>query len=294
MIILPETINSTSVKPDISGISSVKDVEVKNASSLVSGDADLDVTVVLDNVNIHDNGSGIETAGNVVIKGNSTISDDIKVTRANSKIDIDGTDEITLNKNLTGTGTSTLNISNGMVNVGENAIISALETTITNTSLNIANENSLRGLNTTFNGTNNLNISNNNVGTLALGNVNLNGVLKMQVDADLAKGQMDKLSAASATVGSGGKIEVSKINLLSPTTQKRIDLLFTNNKNLASVVNYTGEGQIAYSPIYKYNTSYVQKSNGSGYFSFETPGNGYNDFNPSVMASSDIASSSSL
>jgi outer membrane autotransporter protein len=187
---------------------------------------------------------------------------------------------------LTGTGTSKLNISNGTVNIGENTRISALDTTLNDTSLNIANENSLNGLDTTFNGTNNLNISNNNVGTLALGKVNLNGVLKMQVDADLAKAQMDQLTATSATVGNGGKIEVSKINLLSPTTQKRLDLLFTNNKNLASVVNYTGEGQIAYSPIYKYNTSYIQKSNGSGYFSFVTPGDGYNSFNPSVMASS--------
>lgn len=264
----------------------LKDVEVKNSSALVSGTSSTGTKVVLDNVNIHDNGTGVQTAGDVEIKGNSTIADDINVTGDNSQINIDGTDEVTLSKNLTGTGTSKLNISNGTVNIGENTRISALDTTLNDTSLNIANENSLNGLDTTFNGTNNLNISNNNVGTLALGKVNLNGVLKMQVDADLAKAQMDQLTATSATVGNGGKIEVSKINLLSPTTQKRLDLLFTNNKNLASVVNYTGEGQIAYSPIYKYNTSYIQKSNGSGYFSFVTPGDGYNSFNPSVMASS--------
>lgn len=264
----------------------LKNVEVKNSSALVSGTAGNGVKVVLDNVNIHDNGSGIQTAGDVEIKGNSTIADDINVTGDNSQINIDGTDVVNLDKNLTGNGTSKLNISNGTVNIGENARISELDTTLNNTSLNIANENSLNGLDTTFNGTNNLNISNNKVGTLALGNANLNGVLRMQVDADLANAQMDKLTAASASIGSKGRIEVSKINLLSPTTQKRLDLLFTNNKDLASVVNYTGEGQIAYSPIYKYNTSYIQKSNGSGYFSFVTPGNRYDDFNPSVMASS--------
>ena len=264
----------------------LKNVEVKNSSALVSGTAGNGVKVVLDNVNIHDNGSGIQTAGDVEIKGNSTIADDINVTGDNSQINIDGTDVVNLDKNLTGNGTSKLNISNGTVNIGENARVSELDTTLNNTSLNIANENSLNGLDTTFNGTNNLNISNNKVGTLALGNANLNGVLRMQVDADLANAQMDKLTAATASIGSKGRIEVSKINQLSPTTQKRLDLLFTNNKDLASVVNYTGEGQIAYSPIYKYNTSYIQKSNGSGYFSFVTPGNRYDDFNPSVMASS--------
>ena len=264
----------------------LKNVEVKNSSALVSGTSSTGTKVILDNVNIHDNGTGIQTAGDVEIKGNSTISDDIQVTGTNSQIDIDGTDVVNLNKNLTGSGTSKLNISNGTVNIGENADISALDTTLNDTSLNIADENSISGLNTTFNGANNLNISNNKVGTIALGNVNLNGVLKMQIDADLANAQMDKITAASATIGNGGKIEVSKINLLSPTTQKQLDLLFTNNKDLASVVNYTGEGQIAYSPIYKYNTSYIQKGNGSGYFSFVTPGNRYDDFNPSVMASS--------
>ena len=264
----------------------LKNVEVKNASSLVSGNAGTEVKVVLDNVNIHDNGSGIQTAGDVEIKGNSTIGDDINVTGDNSQINIDGTDVVNLDKNLTGNGTSKLNIENGTVNIGESANVSALDTTFNNTTLNVANENSLSGINTTFNGTTNLNISNNKVGTLAFDNVNLNGVLRMQVDADLANAQMDKLTATSASIGAKGRIEVSKINLLSPTTQKQLNLLFTSNKDLASVVNYTGEGQIAYSPIYKYNTSYVQKGDGKGYFSFVTPGNSYNDFNPSVMASS--------
>ena len=73
---------------------------------------------------------------------------------------------------------------------------------------------------------------------------------------------------------------------MSPTTQPQLELLFTDNTNLAGIVNYTGEGQIVYSPIYKYNTSYVRKGDGKGYFTFATPGNNYDDFNPSVMASS--------
>ena len=267
----------------------LKDVEVKGANDvkgLVSGTAGTDVKVSLDNVNIHDNGAGINTAGNVEIKGNSHISDEIKVLGANSKIDIDGSETVTLKSNITGTGTSKLNISNGTVNIGKNSLISSLDTTLNNTTLNLASENSLNGLNVSFEGTNNLNLANNSTNTLALGDVNLNGILKMQVDADLANAKMDQISATSTTIGSSGGIEVSKINLMSPTTQKQLYLLFTDNADLAGAVTYTGEGQIAYSPIYKYNTSYVQSGDGKGYFSFVTQGRTPEDFNPAVMASS--------
>ena len=262
----------------------LKDLEIKNSSSLISGTAISDVNVTLDNINTHDNGTGIQTAGNIEIKGNSDISDNIQVTGINSKINIDGSDNVNLNGNITGTGTSTLSISNGTINFGNNTNISGFETILENTNLNVKNETFMNGLNTTFNGTNNLNIANGNIGTVSLGNVKLNGALRMQIDADLANEQMDKLSASNAIIGSGGRIEVSKINLLSPTTQKQLDLLFTDNEDLADAVHYTGEGQIVYSPIYKYNTSYLQKGDGYGYFRFSTPGSAYNDFNPAVMA----------
>ena len=70
----------------------LKDLEIKNSSSLISGNAGNNVNVVLDNVNLHDNGSGIETSGDVAIKGNSNISDNITVNGTNSKINIDKKD----------------------------------------------------------------------------------------------------------------------------------------------------------------------------------------------------------
>ena len=265
----------------------LKNVEIKNASMLIGGIAEDEVEVVLNNVNLHDNGTGIQTGGNVKIEGNSTITDNIKVIGADSEININSNDTVTLNSILTGTGASNkLNISNGTVNLGNNTSITGLNTTFNNTTINLANESSLNGLNTTFNGNNNLNMANNSTKTLALGNVNINGVLNMQIDADLANAKMDQISASSATIGAGGRIDVSKINLMSPTTQKQLDLLFTDNSTLAGVVNYTGEGQIVYSPIYKYNTSYVQKGDGKGYFSFASAGSSPSDFNPAVMASS--------
>ena len=265
----------------------IENLEIKGASALVTETAaTTDVKVVLNNVNIHDNNTGIMTSGNVEIKGNSTIADKVLVQGASSKIDIDGTNTVTLNSSLTGTGTSNkLNISGGTVNLGNNASITGLDTTFDNTALNLANENTLNGLNATFSGTNNLNMANNSTNSLALGNINLNGVLNMQVDADLANKTMDKISATTAAIGAGSRIDVSKINLMSPTTEKQLDLIFTDNSTLAGIVNYTGEGQIVYSPIYKYNTSYIQKD-GKGYFSFASAGSSPSDFNPAVMASS--------
>ena len=265
----------------------LKDLEVKNSSALVTGNATTGVKVTLNNVNLHDNGSGITTAGSVDIKGNSTIADKIQVDGASSEININDNGTVTLNSSLTGTGASNkLNISNGTVNIGNNASITGLDTTFNNTTLNFASDNTLNGLDATFSGNNNLNLVNNSVNNpLSLGNINLNGVLNMQVDADLANQKMDQISATSAIIGAGSRIDVSKINLMSPTTEKQLDLLFTDNATLAGIVNYTGEGQIVYSPIYKYNTSYSQGGDGKGYFSFVSSGSDYNDFNPAVIAS---------
>jgi hypothetical protein len=97
---------------------------------------------------------------------------------------------------------------------------------------------------------------------------------------------MDKLTATNATVGAGGAINVDKINLLSPTTETSLKLLFTNNKDLAKAVSYTGEGTIAYSPIYKYKTSYEVEQD-MGYFKFGLSGGpspSPDNFNPAVLS----------
>ena len=269
---------------DSSTALNIKDVTITNANYIANGTNENSVinleNVVLDGTN----GDGIKSAGTVNITGETTVKDDITLSSSNAQINLKNSNNIQINSNLTGTGA--FNTNNATVSLGDNANVSGLNATINNTNLKIANENSLNGLNTTFNGTNNVNIANNSISTLALGNVNLDGLVKMQIDADLANEVTDKLSADNVTVGVGGAIQIDKINLLSPTDQKCLDLLFTENSDLAQTVSYTGEGQIAYSPIYKYNTSYFRASDGSGYFRFETPGYNYDNFNPSVMASS--------
>ena len=290
----------------------LKNVEITGANGLVSGSATDNVKVILDNVVLDGTNNGVSTSGDIDIKGNSTISDNINALGANSKINIDGIDEVTLDSTISGSDTSTLNIHDGTIdltdnakvlvphvtandtvlNLAENSKLSGLNLTFNgNNVVNIKNEDSLNRLNPTFNDTTSLNIANASIGTLAFGDVKLNGLVKMNVDADLANQKMDTISATNATVN-GGSINVEKINLLSPTTKQSLSLLFTDNKDLANAVSYTGEKEIVYSPIFKYTTTYEKKDDG-GYFKFVLPskGNGgggapaVSDFNPAIMTS---------
>ncbi len=286
----------------------LKNVEITGANGLVSGSATDNVKVILDNVVLDGTNNGVSTSGDIDIKGNSTISDNINALGANSKINIDGIDEVTLDSTISGSDTSTLNIHDGTIdltdnakvlvphvtandtvlNLAENSKLSGLNLTFNgNNVVNIKNEDSLNRLNPTFNDTTSLNIANASIGTLAFGDVKLNGLVKMNVDADLASQKMDTISAATATVN-GGSINVEKINLLSPTTEPCLKLLFTENKDLAGAVSYSGSEELAYSPIYLYDVSY-DKIGDAGYFSFARHGigskNASDGFNPAVLSS---------
>lgn len=266
-------------------------------------------TVSFDNVELIDNTYGVETAGNVEIKGNSSISSavtakninisgntavsaPIKVTGEESVIYLDASDTIELNSKLSGVpkynddgeivSYSKLNIENGIVNLNENAQVASLDTTIKDTTLNVSTENSLDGVNIQTQGTNTVNISNGSIGTMALNKLLLNGTLNTSLDVDLAQTKMDMITAETVDPNSTGVINVTKLNLLSSATSKKISIPFTN-QNLSTYVHYTGEGTIAYSDIYKYKTSY---NDNDGYFTFtRSSSGGGGDFNPSVLAS---------
>lgn len=263
----------------------IENTEVKNSSALVSGNASENVKTVLDGVNLHDNGRGITTAGSVDVKGRSDISDNITVTNDGSKVTLDGTDTLGLDGKITGTGSSALKISNGTVNLKENALLTNSASAISDVTINIAKEEVFRNTGTAFTGESVLNAGNGRTGELALGKVDLGGKVRMLADVDLANLRMDTLSSPDAVKGENGVIEVEKLNLLSPTDEKSVSVLFTKNKVLADSVLYTGEDTVVYSPVYKYKTSYyTESSNGYGYFRFGLAGSdsSYSSFNPAA------------
>lgn len=260
----------------------LKDVGLMNAEYIAKSGNESSV-INLDGVILDgSNDEGIETSGRVNILGGSVVDDKITLRSVNSSINVDGSDEVSLNGRFTGVGE--LNLENGSVYFGNRAQVSGLDTNMSNVKVTLDNENSFSGINLTVNDPSTIVMGNNRIGTLALNNVTLNGALNMTVDADLANRQMDKITAVSAAVND--TINVQKINLLSATNEKELSLLFTNNKDLANAVNYTGEGTITYSPIYKYKTSY-DIENDMGYFKFGLVSGGHSpsDFNPAVLAS---------
>ena len=107
------------------------------------------------------------------------------------------------------------------------------------------------------------------------------------VDVDLANKQMDTIKATNYNVAQDAKLNVNNINLLNDAKQDKTDILFTDNKDLASATAYTGASPIAYSPIYKYEVAY---NPGEGFFTFTrgggTSNNASDAFNPAVLAPS--------
>ena len=129
---------------------------------------------------------------------------------------------------------------------------------------------------------------NNQAGTMNIPTLNLNGTTNLSVDVDLANKQMDTIKANEYNVAEGAKLNVNNINLLNDAKEDLTNILFTDNKDLASATAYTGASPIAYSPIYKYEVSYNPDE---GFFTFTRgggSGNPSDNFNPSVLAPSVI------
>ena len=135
----------------------------------------------------------------------------------------------------------------------------------------------------TFNG-GNLDLRNGVASNIPLYGLALKSNSNIFVDVDLANKSMDKLTANNSSY-TGGKLNVAGMNLLSDAINDFTSINFTEDNNLKSNVAYTGDSQVAYSPIYKYNVNYnanngnfeFKRGNGGG------DGNASDAFNPAVL-----------
>ena len=110
-----------------------------------------------------------------------------------------------------------------------------------------------------FGGT--VSLQNAGINNANLGNVQLFNDMNLQLDADLANETIDTISANSFNVNNK-QINITNINLLSPTTKETLslsplsnDMDATTRQNIANAIQYTG-GEAVYSPIYKYTVEY--------------------------------------
>ena len=135
----------------------------------------------------------------------------------------------------------------------------------------------------TFNG-GNLDLRNGIASNIPLYGLALKSNSNIFVDVDLANKSMDKLTANNSSY-TGGKLNVAGMNLLSDAINDFTSINFTSDDNLKSHIAYTGNNQVAYSPIYKYNVAYNQNN---GNFEFKRGnggggGNASDAFNPAVL-----------
>ena len=134
----------------------------------------------------------------------------------------------------------------------------------------------------TFNG-GNLDLRNRVTSNIPLYGLALKSNSNIYVDVDLANQTMDNLSAENSSY-TGGKLNVAGMTLLSDAVNDFTSINFTNDNSLKSHVAYTGDRQVAYSPIYKYNVNY-NANNGNFEFKRGNGGGGGSDaFNPAVLA----------
>lgn len=135
----------------------------------------------------------------------------------------------------------------------------------------------------TFNG-GNLDLRNGVASNIPLYGLALKSNSNIFVDVDLANKSMDKLTANNSSY-TGGKLNVAGMNLLSDAINDFTSINFTEDSNLKSNVAYTGDSQVAYSPIYKYKVNY-NANNGNFEFKRGNGGGGGNAsdaFNPAVL-----------
>ena len=135
----------------------------------------------------------------------------------------------------------------------------------------------------TFNG-GNLDLRNGVASNISLYGLALKSNSNIFVDVDLANQTMDNLSAENSSY-TGGKLNVAGMTLLSDATNDFTSINFTNDNNIKSNVAYTGDAQVAYSPIYRYNVAY-NEDNGNFEFKRGNGGGGGNAsdaFNPAVL-----------
>lgn len=263
---------------------------ILNSRIVIEGTGNL----VLTNANLSDttleasaNGQFVirNSSGNAINLNNSIILNNSN--NSNSGVRFEGNSDINFNGVYNGnspSGTVALDLENATLTRGDKD--SHAFWLLNSGTLKYSDDSYLAngGMNAiTFNG-GNLDLRNGIASNIPLYGLALKSNSNIFVDVDLANKSMDKLTANNSSY-TGGKLNVAGMNLLSDAINDFTSINFTEDNNLKSNVAYTGDSQVAYSPIYKYNVNY-NANNGNFEFKRGNGGGGGNAsdaFNPAVL-----------
>lgn len=250
-------------------------------------------TLILTNANIKNVTFAPDDEGQLVIRNNSNQAINLDNTTINNSsrvggVTFEGSNDINFNGEYTGvspSGTVALDLGNATLTRSGNDNHAFWN--LTSGTLKYSDDAYLAngGMNAiTFNG-GNLDLRNGVANNIPLYGLALKSNSNIFVDVDLANKTMDNLSANNSSY-TGGTLNVAGMNLLSDAINDFTSINFTNDDNLKSHIAYTGNSQVAYSPIYKYNVAYNQNN---GNFEFKRGnggggGNASDTFNPAVLA----------
>lgn len=263
---------------------------ILNSRIVIEGTGNL----VLTNANLSDttleasaNGQLVirNSSGNAINLNNSLILNNSN--NSNSGVRFEGNSDINFNgvyNGISPSGTVALDLENATLTRGDKD--SHAFWLLNSGTLKYSDDSYLAngGMNAiTFNG-GNLDLRNGVASNIPLYGLALKSNSNIFVDVDLANKSMDKLTANNSSY-TGGKLNVAGMNLLSDAINDFTSINFTEDNNLKSNVAYTGDSQVAYSPIYKYNVNY-NANNGNFEFKRGNGGGGGNAsdaFNPAVL-----------
>lgn len=263
---------------------------ILNSRIVIEGTGNL----VLTNANLSDTTLEASANGQLVIRNSSenaiNLNNSIILNNSNnsnSGVRFEGNSDINFNGVYNGTspsGTVALDLENATLTRGDKD--SHAFWLLNSGTLKYSDDSYLAngGLNAiTFNG-GNLDLRNGIASNIPLYGLALKSNSNIFVDVDLANKSMDKLTANNSSY-TGGKLNVAGMNLLSDAINDFTSINFTEDSNLKSNVAYTGDSQVAYSPIYKYKVNY-NANNGNFEFKRGNGGGGGNAsdaFNPAVL-----------
>lgn len=275
-------INGFKTSEDKKGALTVKDNGTLNINA-----SNHDVTISgvtagegLDANAIYLDGTGSAKANLNTFNGKSiTVENDIRSAAVGNEVKMSGDGTITFNGEI-----HPVTLVNENKNTVHNNYVNGATYNLKSGTVSFTKDEYLNGNGTSnnliFNG-GTLNLANGVTSDISLNELSLNSNSNIMVDADLAAGKMDTISADKVNeIADGINLNVSGINLISDAKDKTTVINFVNDESLMGHIT-SSVSSVAYSPIYKYGVGYDAAT---GNFEFvRGSASDYKNVNPAIM-----------
>ncbi|MCR4881476.1 MAG: hypothetical protein K6A44_05945, partial [bacterium] len=224
----------------------IKNVEIKNSSALITGTSYSANTYIYDSY-LHHNGSGIETDGKLYIGSKTQIDDNITLSGDYSTLDIlDTIDEVstpadvTFNGVLTGTPSTVFTFDTGKVTLGSAATINNTNLTLDNTILNVGKNDAFNSVNLIA-GNSTLNLQNESTGNQTFSTLTLNGDMSFGIDLDLENALSDGIIVEGDFTPNDHNIVINSVYLLNDSLTSAVDIVLTEDDRFEGVYTLSGD-----------------------------------------------------